>query len=85
MSKIGKKIIIIPNQVTVSVADNQLITKGPKGELKLSLLPNIKVKIEGNEISLSRNNDEKQKTTFRSYDIGCDVCNWYRNSSSGRD
>ncbi|HPS40934.1 MAG TPA: 50S ribosomal protein L6 [Candidatus Woesebacteria bacterium] len=60
MSKIGKKIIIIPNQVTVSVADNQLITKGPKGELKLSLLPNIKVKIEGNEISLSRNNDEKQ-------------------------
>jgi len=60
MSKIGKKIIIVPNQVTVSVADNQLITKGPKGELKLSLLPNIKVKIEGNEISLSRNNDEKQ-------------------------
>jgi len=60
MSKIGKKIIIVPNQFTVSVADNQLITKGPKGELKLSLLPNIKVKIEGNEISLSRNNDEKQ-------------------------
>jgi len=60
MSKIGKKIISIPSQVTVSIVDNQLITKGPKGELKLDMMPNILVKIEGSEISLSRSNDEKQ-------------------------
>lgn len=60
MSKIGKKIISIPSQVTVSIVDNQLITKGPKGELALNMMPNILVKIEGNEISLSRSNDEKQ-------------------------
>jgi large subunit ribosomal protein L6 len=35
-------------------------TKGPKGELKLDILPNISIKIEGSEISLSRSNDEKQ-------------------------
>lgn len=60
MSKIGKKIITIPSQVTVSVTDGQLVSRGPKGELKLNILPNIEVKIEGSEISLSRKNDEKQ-------------------------
>lgn len=60
MSKIGKKIITIPNQVTVSIADGQLTARGPKGELKLTILPKIEVKIEGNEISLSRKNEEKQ-------------------------
>lgn len=60
MSKIGKKIISIPSQVTVSIVDDQIIAKGPKGELKLAVMPNIVIKIEGSEISLSRNNDEKQ-------------------------
>ncbi len=60
MSKIGKKIISIPSQVTVSVVGEEIITRGPKGELKLSLLPNIEVKVEGNEVSLSRKNDLKQ-------------------------
>ena len=60
MSKIGKKIISIPSQVTVTVADNQVIAKGPKGELTLNLLPNISVKIEDNSIALARANDEKQ-------------------------
>ena len=60
MSKIGKKIISIPSQVTVSIVDGQIIAKGPKGELKLAVMPNIAIKIEGSEISLSRSNDEKQ-------------------------
>ncbi len=60
MSKIGKKIISIPSQVTVSIVDDQIIAKGPKGELKLAVMPNIAIKIEGSEISLSRSNDEKQ-------------------------
>lgn len=60
MSKIGKKIINIPDQVTVAVTDGQVIARGSKGELKLAILPNIEVKIEGKEISLSRKNNEKQ-------------------------
>ena len=60
MSKIGKKIITIPSQVTVTVADKELTTRGPKGELKLTILPNIEVKIEGDKLSLSRKNEEKQ-------------------------
>lgn len=60
MSKIGKKIITIPSQVTVTLTGDELVAKGPKGELKLAILPNIVVKIDGSEISLSRKNDEKQ-------------------------
>lgn len=60
MSKIGKKIITIPSQVTVTIVGDQLTARGPKGELKLTVLPKIEVKIEGNEISLSRKNEEKQ-------------------------
>lgn len=60
MSKIGKKIITIPDQVTVTLVDNEVTTRGPKGELKLTILPNIVVKIEDKEVSLSRKNDEKQ-------------------------
>ncbi len=60
MSKIGKKIISIPAQVTVSVTDGQVIARGSKGELKLTILPNIEVAVEGQEISISRKNDAKQ-------------------------
>lgn len=60
MSKIGKKIITIPSQVTVSVVGGQLLTKGPKGELKLDILQNLEIKIEGDQLSLSRKNEEKQ-------------------------
>jgi large subunit ribosomal protein L6 len=60
MSKIGKKIISIPSQVTVTVVEGQLVTKGSKGELKLNILPNIEIKIEGDQLSLSRKNEEKQ-------------------------
>jgi large subunit ribosomal protein L6 len=60
MSKIGKKIISIPSQVTVTITDDQIIAKGPKGELKLAMMPNILLKIENNSIALSRTNNEQQ-------------------------
>jgi large subunit ribosomal protein L6 len=60
MSKIGKKTITIPEQVTVTVADNEVIIRGPKGELKTSLVSGIKVKIEDKEIVVERKNNLKQ-------------------------
>ena len=60
MSRIGKLPITLPAGVNVQVDGGVVTVKGPKGELKLDLLPKIAIKIEGNEISLSRSNDEKQ-------------------------
>ena len=61
MSRIGKKPVIIPANVTVDVAENNVVTvKGPKGTLTQKINPVISVSIEGNEIIVTRPNDEKE-------------------------
>ena len=60
MSRIGKLPIEVPAGVTVDIKDNIITVKGPKGELKQTLNPNIKVEIEGNEIKVSRPDDERE-------------------------
>ena len=53
MSRIGKRPIRISKGVDVSFLESQLIVKGPKGELKLSSHPAIKLKIENENIYVS--------------------------------
>lgn len=60
MSKIGKKIISIPASVTVTVVNGQVLTKGPKGELSVAILPQLEVQVVDGTITLSRQNDAKQ-------------------------
>ena len=61
MSRIGKLPINIPAGVTVTVgAGNEEVVKGPKGELKQVVDPIISVAVNGNEVVLTRPNDEKQ-------------------------
>lgn len=60
MSRIGKLPITIPAGVTVSVQDNVVSVKGPKGVLTQAIDENITVAIEGNTLTVSRPNDEKQ-------------------------
>ncbi len=47
MSRIGKKAITLPEKTEVKISDGELIVKGPLGELKRALHPNIEIKIEG--------------------------------------
>ena len=60
MSKIGKKVISIPDQVTVSVDDKEVTVRGPKGELKTTLVSGVEVKVEDKEVSVTRKNNLKQ-------------------------
>lgn len=60
MSRIGKLPIELPAGVTVELKDNVLTVKGPKGELKQNINPNIKVEVEGNQIKVSRPDDERE-------------------------
>lgn len=71
MSKIGKKPIIIPGAVQVSVANNTVTAKGPKGELSLSLHPRVQAEIAGQALKVSVKNPEQAVSralwgTFRS-------------------
>ena len=60
MSRIGRKPVIIPANVTVDIAKgNNVTVKGPKGELTRALRPEMIIKQEGNTITVDRPNDDK--------------------------
>ena len=61
MSRIGKKIITLPSNVTLSVDDQNVVTvKGPKGTLTQSVDPDISVAIEDGHIQVSRPTEQKR-------------------------
>jgi large subunit ribosomal protein L6 len=61
MSRIGKKIILIPSDVNAELKNNVLKIKGPKGELDLKILPDIKIEIKDNkEVGVSLKRQTKQ-------------------------
>ncbi len=53
MSRIGKKPIQIPQGVDVKVFDSRISVKGPKGELSVTLRPEIRVEVAKDEILVS--------------------------------
>ena len=59
MSRIGKKPVVIPAGVTVTVAEGNVVTvKGPKGELTNTFNAEMNIKVEGNVLTVSRPTDE---------------------------
>ena len=57
MSRIGNRIITVPEGVTVENIDNVVTVKGPKGTLTQPMLKDITMKQEGNTIILERLNE----------------------------
>ena len=57
MSRIGNRIIAIPEGVTVECNDNVVTIKGPKGELSQPLLKDISFKTEDGNIIFERANE----------------------------
>ena len=64
MSRIGKLPIAIPAGVTVTLKDDVVTVKGPKGELSQYVNPLITVTINEKEVVVSRSSDEKQERAF---------------------
>ena len=60
MSRIGRKPIVLPAGVEVKVDGSVVTAKGPKGALTQSMHPNMTISVEGNEVHVTRPNDEKQ-------------------------
>ena len=59
MSRIGKKPVTIPANVTVTVAEGNVVTvKGPKGTLTQNLHPDMIIKVEGNVLTVERPDEE---------------------------
>jgi large subunit ribosomal protein L6 len=59
MSRIGKQPVVVPSGVTVTVSnDNQLIVKGPKGELKQLVDRDITIEVKDSQVLFSRPTDQ---------------------------
>jgi len=61
MSRIGRLPIAIPQGVTITVSDDNVVTvKGPMGTLSEKIQKDIKIQIEGEVLSVTRPTDQKQ-------------------------
>ena len=61
MSRIGRMPVVIPANVTVTIADGNVVTvKGPLGTLTETFTTVLTIKQEGAEIIVTRPNDEKE-------------------------
>ena len=64
MSRIGRKPINIPAGVEVKIDGSVVTVKGPKGTLTQKVHPNMNVAVEGNEIVVTRPDDEKENRSL---------------------
>ena len=60
MSRIGKKAVAVPAGVTVTLDGQAITVKGPKGQLAWTVVDDIEVKFENNELTLSPRSDSKR-------------------------
>ena len=59
MSRIGKKPVILPANVTVDIAEGNAVTvKGPKGTLSYTFHPDMILKLDGNVLTVERPDEE---------------------------
>jgi len=59
MSRIGKKPVAIPAKVTVTIDGQTISAKGPKGELSLTVHPDVAIKQEDGTLTVERSSDER--------------------------
>ncbi len=59
MSRIGKNPITVPDKVTVTVNNNLVTVKGPKGELSRQINKELTVELKENVITVTRPSDDK--------------------------
>lgn len=60
MSRIGRKPIVVPSGVEIAIDGNNVKIKGPKGELKREIHPDMKIVKEDGILRIERPSDEKK-------------------------
>ena len=64
MSRVGRKVIVVPKEVKVGVSDTTLSIQGPKGKLQTPVPPGISFALKDGELSCARSSDERQQRAF---------------------
>jgi large subunit ribosomal protein L6 len=60
MSRVGSKLIEVPDKVKVAIADNHVAVEGPKGKLEMDMPSRTSVSQEGNILSVARDGDDRE-------------------------
>ena len=60
MSRIGRKPVVLPKAVTVTVDGSTIRVKGPKGELTRRVHPAMQVALENGTVTVARPSDESE-------------------------
>lgn len=64
MSHIGKKVIIIPNEVSLITTSTHISVSGKYGSLSQRILPNLQILIKDNELNLIKTDNPKISSNF---------------------
>ena len=64
MSRVAKRPVELPQGVTASIAANVVKVKGAKGELSLTVAQPIEVKLEDNQVIVTRPDDERESRSL---------------------
>lgn len=59
MSRVGKKVIDVPKDVTIKITDSTVEVKGPKGNLTTPIPEGISFKLEDGKLTAERENDQQ--------------------------
>jgi large subunit ribosomal protein L6 len=60
MSRIGRKPVTVPKGVTLQLEGNSVAVKGPRGELRRSLHPDMEIAFDKDQFTVSRPSEEKR-------------------------
>ena len=64
MSRIGKKLIDVPEGVNVTISESEILTTGPKGELSCKNFSGTSVALQDNQISVEPIDDSQESIKF---------------------
>ena len=64
MSRVGKKPIVLPSGVKVSISATQLEVQGPRGKLNTPVPPGISFSLDKGELLCQRESDARQHRAF---------------------
>jgi large subunit ribosomal protein L6 len=59
MSRIGKKLVVVPKEVNIEVKEGSVFVEGPKGKLSRPLSDRISIEITDNQLFVKRVSDTK--------------------------
>jgi large subunit ribosomal protein L6 len=60
MSRIGRKPVVMPKGVSLTQKPGQFIVKGPKGELSKPMPTGVTIKVEGDQVVVTRADDSRE-------------------------